>query len=53
MPRTGRAFVGGVCYHVINRGNGRATVFHKDGDYHASVKLLREACEPKRQSCWK
>ena len=37
--------MGNVCYHVINRGNGRRTVFHKDGDYRAFVKLLRDACE--------
>lgn len=23
MPRTARASVGGMCYHVLNRGNGR------------------------------
>lgn len=26
--------------HVLNRGNGGATVFHKDGDYRASLDLL-------------
>jgi putative transposase len=45
MPRTARASVGGVCYHVINRGNGRAEVFHQDGDYAAFVKLLLMANE--------
>ena len=35
MPRTARAAVGGLCYHVLNRGNGRQAVFHKDGDYAA------------------
>ena len=24
---------GGYCYHVINRGNARAEVFHKDEDF--------------------
>ncbi len=24
---------GWICYHVINRGNGRATIFHKPQDY--------------------
>lgn len=43
MPRTARASAGGYCYHVINRGNGRAQVFHADGDYQAFVKLLDEA----------
>jgi putative transposase len=45
MPRTARASQGGYCYHVLNRGNGRQTVFHKDGDFAAFVKLLREAGE--------
>ncbi len=25
MPRTARASLGGICYHVINRGNARMT----------------------------
>jgi putative transposase len=45
MPRTARASQGGYCYHVVNRGNGRRTVFHKDGDYSAFEKLLRDAHE--------
>ena len=44
MPRTARASVGGVCYHVMNRGNGRRQVFHKDGDYHAFMKAIYHAC---------
>ena len=43
MPRTARAGQAGLCYHLINRGNGRAEVFHHDGDYHAFVRLLRQA----------
>jgi putative transposase len=45
MPRTARASQGGFCYHVLNRGNGRRTVFHKDGDYIAFLKLLHQAGE--------
>lgn len=45
MPRTARASVGGYCYHIINRGNGRAEVFHTEGDYQAFVTLLRQASE--------
>jgi len=45
MPRTSRASVGGVCYHVLNRGNARNEVFHKEEDYVAFLKLLREAIE--------
>jgi putative transposase len=43
MPRTARASVGGVCYHVINRGNACGEVFHKVDDYAAFVKLLDDA----------
>jgi len=45
MPRTARAAVGGVCYHVLNRGNGRARVFHNDDDYRAFLDLLAQAAE--------
>lgn len=43
MPRTARASAGNVCYHVLNRGNARMTVFHKDEDYAAFLRLLGEA----------
>ena len=36
--------MGGVCYHVINRGNGLRAVFRKDVDYHAFLKALAHAC---------
>jgi putative transposase len=45
MPRTARASVGGMCYHVLNRGNGRAEVFHKESDYAAFLDLMVEANE--------
>ena len=32
-----------MAYHVLNRGNGRAEVFHKPDDYAAFLKLLCEA----------
>ncbi len=44
MPRAARASVGGLCYHVINRGNGRRQVFRKDDDYHAFLKAIAHAC---------
>ena len=34
-----------MCYHVINRGNGRADVFHKDRDFQAFVDLREPACK--------
>ena len=45
MPRNPRASQGGYCYHVLNRGNGRQTLFHKNGDFAAFVTLLRQAGE--------
>ena len=44
MPRVARASVGGICYHVINRGNGRRQIFLKEGDYLAFLKALAHAC---------
>jgi putative transposase len=40
MPRIARGHVVGYAYHVLNRGNGGATVFHKDGDFTAFLDLL-------------
>ncbi len=45
MPRTARASVGDYCYHVINRGNAQAEVFHADGDYQAFIDLLSHASD--------
>lgn len=43
MGRTTRAAVGGVCYHVLNRGNGGAKVFMAEEDYDGFVTLLQVA----------
>ncbi len=43
MPRTARASLGGICCHVINRGNARREVFWKDGDYEAFLKAMQHA----------
>jgi len=45
MPRSIRALPGGLCYHVINRGNCRARVFHGEADYRECLKLMAAACE--------
>jgi len=45
LPRTKRACVGGICYHVITRGNRKAVVFHDEFDYAAFVGLMVAACE--------
>jgi putative transposase len=42
VPRIPRGQQGGY-YHIINRGNGRATVFHKPQDYEAFLSLLADA----------
>jgi|GEM_PF-2823105 len=54
IPRTARAAVGGYCYHVLNRGNERAQVFHDADDYHGFVRLVRQACSrlPMRVGCY-
>lgn len=44
MPRTARSAVAGICYHVMNRGNARATVFHDAVDYRCFLRLARAAC---------
>ena len=45
MPRKTRTLFGGFCYHIINRGNGRARVFHGEADYREFVKLMAAAGE--------
>jgi putative transposase len=42
MPRTARAAEAGLIYHVINRGNGRMRLFHKDGDFASFEAVLAE-----------
>ena len=46
MPRPHRSTPAGYCYHVLNRGNARQQVFHRQADYAAFVHLFEEA--PKR-----
>jgi putative transposase len=45
MPRQPRRIEAGIIYHVLNRGNGRRTLFAKDGDYLAFLTLLGQALE--------
>jgi putative transposase len=37
--------LGGFAYHCLNRGNGRAAIFRKDGDYQAFERVLAESLE--------
>lgn len=43
MPRTRRAIVAGHCYHVLNRANHRARIFHEPSDYRGFHALARKA----------
>ncbi len=45
MARATRAVETGVIYHVLNRGNGRMTLFHKDEDFLAFEKVLGQGLE--------
>lgn len=40
MPRSARAIADNCFYHLINRGNCRQKVFHKEGDYDAFLDVL-------------
>ncbi|NQT75776.1 MAG: transposase [Candidatus Omnitrophica bacterium] len=43
MPRIERGLVDGFIYHVLNRGNGKQEIFHKDQDYKVFIELMQEA----------
>ena len=43
MSRTARASVANYRYHILNRGNNRARVFHEEDDFAAFADLLTEA----------
>ena len=45
MPRMPRGLSVGLVYHVLNRGNGRQAVFHKDKDYEVFIDLMKKANE--------
>jgi putative transposase len=45
MGRPLRTSIGGYVYHVLNRGNGRETIFCKDGDYEAFRRILAQTQE--------
>jgi len=45
MPRTARNVVDGGVYHILNRGNGRQRVFHRDAEYLEFEDLLRQLQE--------
>jgi len=43
MPRVVRGLADNYIYHIINRGNGRQEVFHKERDYEAFIDIMKEA----------
>ena len=43
LPRTIRASRDCYCYHTLNWGNARASVYHKDGDCAAFLEALGDA----------
>jgi len=43
MPRSARYAPGGMIFHVLNRANGRATLFSKPGDYRAFLGIVSES----------
>jgi len=43
MPRGKRCPPGGTVFHVLNRGNGRQTLFFGSADYEAFVRVVKEA----------
>ncbi len=45
MPRLARVDIGGEVYHVINRANGRMSIFETPEDYKLFERLLGEAKE--------
>lgn len=45
MPRPPRAIIANYCYHVLNRANRRAEVFHEPADYDAFISLMVKAQE--------
>lgn len=45
MPRTARAIVADHCYHLVNRGNNQAPIFHEWADYAAFLSLVSKTQE--------
>ena len=45
MPRSPRADAGGGLYHALNRGNLRADIFKKEGDFAAFENILSEGLD--------
>ncbi len=45
MPRPPRQLFANQCYHILNRANRRAEIFHEAADYAAFIALMARAQE--------
>jgi REP element-mobilizing transposase RayT len=45
MGRPRRITAGDIVYHVLNRANRRARIFHKPRDYEAFLRILAQGLE--------
>jgi putative transposase len=45
VPRPPRQIFAGQCYHILNRANRKAEVFHEAADYAGFVQLIAKAQE--------
>lgn len=43
MPRPPRLIIANECYHILNRANRKAEIFHKPADYMAFIRLVEKA----------
>ena len=43
MPRPPRLLFADQCYHILNRANRKAQVFHEAPDYAAFLNLIAKA----------
>jgi len=52
MARWARVVVPFVPHHVTQRGTRRQTVFFRDEDYEAYLRLMREWCDREAVAVW-
>ena len=45
MPRSSRVTLGGMVFHVLNRGVGRMKLFRSAADYRAFEEVLEETLD--------
>ena len=44
MPGASRASADGICYHVLNRGNGGVAVYRDEADYQSFIQFIDRTC---------